>query len=209
MLSLLVFDFDGVIAESVEAKTRAYHRLAEPLGPEAQDRLTLYHHLHGGVSRFEKIKWMYKEFTGRDCTEEELRRNADLFASFAVDEVLSAPMVPGALDVLERWHGRVPLYVCSGTPQEELGMILEKRGLARYFKGWRGTPPAKEFLLKAIVDGEAIDPDEAVMVGDSTTDLDAALYAGTRFYGRGEFFVNSPHPHHHDLTKLNDWLETV
>ena len=47
-LSLIVFDCDGVILESVDAKTKAFAQVAEPLGAEARDRLVLYHTLHGG-----------------------------------------------------------------------------------------------------------------------------------------------------------------
>ena len=42
-LSLIVFDCDGVILESVDAKTKAFGQVAEPLGAEARDRLLLYH----------------------------------------------------------------------------------------------------------------------------------------------------------------------
>lgn len=209
MLSCIVFDCDGVLLESVDAKTRAFHKLAEPFGPEAQDRLALYHHLHGGVSRYEKIKWLYEQCAGRACTPEELQRDADRFAELAVDQVLSAPFVPGALEVLEHWHGKVPMLVCSGTPQGELGMILEKRGLAKYFEGWRGAPPAKEILLQEIVRDMKMDPAEVVMVGDADTDLRAAEAAETLFYGRGEFFRTSSHPHGEDLTGLTAWLETL
>ena len=48
-LSLIVFDCDGVILESVDAKTKAFGQVAEPLGAEARDRLLLYHTLHGGA----------------------------------------------------------------------------------------------------------------------------------------------------------------
>lgn len=34
-LSLIVFDCDGVILESVDAKTKAFAQVAEPLGAEA------------------------------------------------------------------------------------------------------------------------------------------------------------------------------
>ena len=59
-LSLIVFDCDGVILESVDAKTKAFGQVAEPLGAEARDRLLLYHTLHGGVSRREKFAWLYR-----------------------------------------------------------------------------------------------------------------------------------------------------
>lgn len=54
-----------------------------------------------------------------------------------------------------------------------------------------GTPPAKAELLKGIVRKERIDPADAVMVGDATTDSDAAEAAETLFYGRGPFFENT------------------
>ena len=157
-LSLIVFDCDGVILESVDAKTKAFGQVAEPLGAEARDRLLLYHTLHGGVSRREKFAWLYREVFHREITPEEMEDCCARFVSYALDNVLNAPLVPGVMDVLERWHGRVPMYVCSGTPQEELQSVLEQRGLARYFTGICGTPPAKAELLKGIVRKDRIDP---------------------------------------------------
>ena len=187
-LSLIVFDCDGVILESVDAKTKAFGQVAEPLGAEARDRLLLYHTLHGGVSRREKFAWLYREVFHREITPEEMEDCCARFVSYALDNVLNAPLGPGVMDVLERWHGRVPMYVCSGTPQEELQSVLEQRGLARYFTGICGTPPAKAELL---------------------TGSDAAEAAETLFYGRGPFFENTAYPHGSDLTGLNRWLEEL
>lgn len=206
-LSLIVFDCDGVILESVDAKTRAFAQVAEPFGAEARDRLLLYHSLHGGVSRREKFAWLYREVFGREIAPAEMEDLCARFVSCALDNVLNAPLVPGVMDVLERWRGRVPLYVCSGTPQAELESVLNERELAPYFTGICGTPPAKADLLKSIVRKERVDPAEAVMVGDAPTDSDAAEAAETLFYGRGPFFENASCPHGPDLCGLNEWLE--
>ena len=164
-LSLIVFDCDGVILESVDAKTKAFGQVAEPLGAEARDRLLLYHTLHGGVSRREKFAWLYREVFHREITPEEMENCCARFVSHALDNVLNAPLVPGVMDVLE--------------------------------------------LLKGIVRKERIDPADAVMVGDATTDSDAAEAAETLFYGRGPFFENTAYPHGSDLTGLNRWLEEI
>ena len=50
------FDFDGVLADSVEVKTRAFARLFESYGPEVVARVVAHHRYHGGMTRIEKIK---------------------------------------------------------------------------------------------------------------------------------------------------------
>ena len=60
-LSLIVFDCDGVILESVDAKTQAFARIGAEFGEEARDRLVAYHAMYGGVSRYKKFEWMFQE----------------------------------------------------------------------------------------------------------------------------------------------------
>ena len=130
-LSCIVFDCDGVILESVNVKTEAFARVAEPFGTDARDRLVAYHMEHGGVSRYKKFEWLFSEVLGREITPDEMDDLGRKYADYAFEGVLNAPMVPGAHDVITAWHGRVPLYVCSGAPHEELVHILSA--------GWPNT----------------------------------------------------------------------
>ena len=131
-LQCLVFDCDGVILDSVPVKTRAFARLAEPFGPEARDRFVMYHTVHGGVSRYKKFEWFFREVLGREISQEESTQWGRRFAEYALDEVRRCPLIPGVRDVLESWHGRLPLYVCSGAPEEELRLVLH---------GWKAILP--------------------------------------------------------------------
>jgi phosphoglycolate phosphatase-like HAD superfamily hydrolase len=208
-LALLVFDCDGVLLESVQAKTLAFRRIGAQFGPEAADRLAEYHALHGGVSRSEKFAWFFEEVLGRRILPEENAALCLLFAEYCLDEVLASELVPGALEVLDRWRGRVPLYVASGTPQQELVEVFTRRGLAGYFAGLSGYPPDKTGLLRNILDRSGLSPQETLMVGDSLSDQLAAEAAGTLFYGRGAAFRASGWPWHRDLTRLNAHLERL
>ena len=206
-LECIVFDCDGIILESVPIKTLAFERISAPFGEEARDRMLMYHRLHGGVSRIRKFEWFYREVLGREITRQELQDALRRFEEIAFEEVLNCPLVPGVQEVLSAWQGRVPLYVCSGAPHEELTFILQKRGLATFFVEICGTPPAKDELLRAIVRKSGADAAATVMVGDSPTDLYAAESAGTLFYGRGEEMRGGNYPWGEDLTGLNYWLE--
>jgi HAD superfamily hydrolase (TIGR01549 family) len=165
--------------------------------------------MHGGVSRYKKFAWLYEQAKGRPTTPEEDAALNERFVRYAFEEVMHCSLVPGVLDVLNRWKGRVPLYVASGAPQEELEFLLRKRQLADYFDGIRGYPPGKSALLRGILQETGRDPAECVMVGDASTDMRAAEDNGTLFYGRGEFFRGGAYPWHTDLTKLNDYLDTL
>ena len=208
-LSCIVFDCDGVMLESVPIKTRAFARIAEPFGPDAVDQLVMHHKAHGGVSRYKKFEWLYREVLGRAITRAELEALGRRYAEIAFEEVCRCDLVPGVEDVLTRWQGRVPMYVCSGAPHEELNVILQGRGLDRYFAGIYGSPPAKAVLLRGILDRAGVVPATAVMVGDSVTDLDAAEAVGALFYGRGGELKGYGCPWGEDLTGLNEWLETL
>lgn len=206
-LKCLVFDCDGVILDSVPVKTRAFARLAEPYGPEARDRFVMYHTVHGGVSRFRKFAWFFREVLGREITPAESGEWGKKFSEYALDEVRRCDLIPGAMEVLDAWSGRLPLFVCSGTPTEELRLVLEERGLANYFTGVYGSPPAKGEALAGIVrQCQSLAAEDVLMVGDSITDQDAAEYAGTLFYGVGKELKGGAFPWSENLLPLNDWI---
>ena len=207
MLQCLAFDCDGVLLDSVPVKTRAFARIAEPYGAEARDRFVMYHTVHGGVSRYRKFAWFYREVLGREITPEESDELGRRFAAYALDEVRRCPMIAGAEDVLRRWHGVLPLYVCSGAPQEELDLVLRERGLTGYFNGVFGSPPAKAELLARAVALAGVMPEDCLMVGDAPTDRHAAETVGTLFYGVGPEMQGGDIPWGRDLLALNDWIE--
>ena len=55
MIKAIIFDFDGVIAESVNVKTEAFASLYEPYGKDVVNKVEQHHLANGGVSRFEKF----------------------------------------------------------------------------------------------------------------------------------------------------------
>ncbi|MFV0423098.1 HAD family hydrolase [Oleidesulfovibrio sp.] len=205
-LDLVVFDCDGVLLETVEVKTRAFGRTVEEFGPQAVQRLLDYHMAHGGVSRYKKFEWFYAEVLGRTITDKEMQDLGERFTKFAFEEVVAAPAVDGALETIQALYGKVPMYVASGAPHDELTYVLEAKGLTGYFQGIFGSPPHKTALLADILRHTGADPQKTVMVGDSSTDLEAATACGTRYFGRGSSFATSGHPWAEDLHPLKEHL---
>src|SRR3989338_610422 len=105
MIRAIVFDFDGVLVESVEVKTRAFARLFASEPPEVVQRIVAYHQRNGGISRFEKFVTIYREMLKRPLAEQMLRRLGEEFSRLVVEEVVAAPWVEGAREFLTRHHG--------------------------------------------------------------------------------------------------------
>lgn len=206
-LKCLVFDCDGVILDSVPVKTRAFGRLAEPYGAQARDRFVMYHTRHGGVSRYLKFEWFFREILDREITPAEMADWTRRFEEYSLDEVRRCQLIPGVMQTLERWRGILPMYICSGAPAREQSAILAERGLKDFFRGIYGSPPAKARLLETIVREDArVEPGETLMVGDASTDRDAAEAVGTLFYGIGPELKGGPFPWSMDMLPLNDWI---
>src|SRR6185369_7529737 len=143
MIRAVLFDFDGVISESFDVKTRAFAQLFEGYGPEVVEKVVAHHLAHGGVSRFVKIRHYHQAFLGKELDEAKLDEWCRRFSDIVLDAVVAAPFVPGALELLEECHKRYACFVVSGTPQEEMEQIVSRKGLGRYFVEIHGSPRTK------------------------------------------------------------------
>lgn len=210
----IAFDFDGVLVESVEVKTRAFARLFNAEGPDAVRKILDYHLKNGGVSRFEKFRTIYRDILKRPLTDGAHDSLCRRYAEYVVDEVVAAPPVEGAERFLQAYGGRYPLFVISGAPEEELREIVRRRRMAEFFKEVLGSPKTKDVLLRETMERHQLAPAELVFVGDAETDWKAARETGVTFvWRRAEREARSLHgfsgPSIRSLTELEACLPSL
>ncbi len=155
MFKVIVLDFDGVILESLDIKTKAFLKVFSGY-PEHAEEIARYHLQNGGVSRYKKFEHICNNILRiplRDGESEELGKH---FSEAVINEMLMCPFVKGALEFLEKYSRIATLYIASGTPEDELRYIVEKRGLSKYFKAVYGTPALKTDIIINIIDNEKI-----------------------------------------------------
>ena len=185
MIRAIAFDFDGVLVESVEVKTRAFAHLFAQEPPEIVQRIVAYHQRNGGISRFEKFATIYRDIVKRPLAEQTFQRLCKQFSRLVVEEIIAAPWVEGALEFLTQHQGRYRFFVVSGTPEEELKDILTRREMVRFFDEMRGSPKTKDVLLGEVMSRHELRPAELVFVGDAESDWLAARQVGISFIWRG------------------------
>ena len=174
MLKGIIFDFDGVIAESVKIKTDAFSELYGPFGHDVVQKVILHHEANGGVSRFEKIKYYHKSFLQIDLSEKEIKDLAERFSALVVDKVIGAPYVPGVIEYIRKSYNHYKLFISTGTPIAEMKQILDEKKISHYFTNVFGSPEKKITHIKYILSKYNLDPGELIFYGDSKSDIDAA-----------------------------------
>jgi phosphoglycolate phosphatase-like HAD superfamily hydrolase len=179
-----VFDFDGVILESADVKTNAFVDLFAEHGPDIVAGVRAHHLANLGISRFKKFAWIYENLLGRVISSSESEELGRRFGDLALTRVLEAPFVPGAREALVELDGALPMFVASGTPQEELDLIVDRRGLRSHFREVWGAPAEKPAILRDLMSRHGLRPDEIVFVGDGMSDYKAARAVEVQFLAR-------------------------
>jgi len=177
----IFFDFDGVIAESVNAKTEAFRKMYLPYGEYIAEQVVDHHINNGGVSRFEKFKYCHKNFLNIAIDENEVNKLADQFSAIVLDKVIQAKEVPGANDFIKEYYQKLKFWVITGTPTQEIEIIAKERGLESYFLGFHGSPKNKKYWTEYLLDKFHLKRDETLFIGDATTDYEAASHSNLLF----------------------------
>ena len=176
-------DFDGVILDSTELKTQAFVSVYEGESPPKLAQVLAYQRLHGGVTRRAKFAYFEQHIFGRPGDNESIERLAAAYRNLIYERVLACPFVRGAEDFLELARGRIDLHVISGTPQDELVEIIERRRLTSFFRTIVGAPATKRDAFEAILRENQLVAADTTAIGDANTEYWAADALGVPFIG--------------------------
>ena len=183
-LRAIVFDFDGVVLESADLKTEAFIELFAHHGAAVTRQVKAHHLANLGISRFKKFEWIYANILQQPLSDAQSQALGEQFSALALDKILAAPFVPGAREALQTLTEQLPLFVASGTPQAELDLIVERRGLRDHFREVWGTPTEKPVILRDLMSRFGLAADEMLFIGDGLSDYKAAHAVGTGFLAR-------------------------
>lgn len=188
---ILFWDFDGVIKDSVSVKTEAFIELFSIFGKDVVDRVSDHQQKNGGLSRFEKIP-LYLEWSGHSFTSQDIIEWSNKFSQLVFKGVIESSWVPGVREYLLANHKTQIMILVTATPQYEIEKILKIIGISEIFAEVYGSPISKASAMKGVLGERGITPLEALMVGDSKSDFEAASLCNIPFILRktneNEFF---------------------
>ena len=184
--SIILLDFDGVILESVSVKTETFRKLFADK-TEFVDDIVNFHIQNGGMSRFDKFRYIYSEILQEELSDKQFKTLCDNFAKYVYEGVINSPFVKGADKFIDKcYKEKVPLYLVSATPEEEIIRITKEIGIFDKFNHVYGSPMTKADCIMQILQENKLtkDPKKALFFGDAINDYKAANKTGISFAGR-------------------------
>jgi len=179
----LLFDFDGVILDSIDIKTEAFKTIFSEYNDRYIEKLVSFHLENGGLSRFVKIKYFFENIIESEVSEEEIYRYADKFGEicrkFLIDKKY---LIQDSLKFIHQNYKNYSMHIVSGAEESELKYICSSLKLDRYFIDINGSPTPKSELIESIIKKYRYRDDDTVMIGDSINDYKAAVDNGIEFY---------------------------
>ncbi len=193
MIKNIIFDFDGVILDSVPTKTEGFKKLFENFPNEVVDKLIEYHIQNGGISRYKKIKYFFNELLHQDISEDEVLNYANRYSIITKEELTNPKyIIEDAINFIKQNHKKYNMHIASGADESDLHYICEKLDLSQYFHSIHGSPIIKSDIVKTILEFNNYKNEETILIGDSINDYEAAKENAVEFYGyNNQKFKNS------------------
>jgi phosphoglycolate phosphatase len=174
---LLIFDWDGTLADSIHRIVEAMHSASGRSGFELRDDFAVKGII--GLGLPEAIRTLYPEISDAEMT---------LFREYYADHYIAAEAVPSPLfeGVVEsmasfREQG-YNLAVATGKNRRGLDRVLKANGWEEYFDITRAADETASkphpLMLEQILAHCGVRAEQALMVGDSSFDLLMARNAG-------------------------------
>jgi phosphoglycolate phosphatase len=210
---LVVFDWDGTLLDSPGAIVASIEAACRDLGLEPPPIARSRHII--GLGLHDALRCALPELDPRDYGRLAERYRAHYLAR---DHELA--LFPGASDLVRALHGEGrQLGVATGKSRIGLTRALATSGLEAYFHATRCadecfSKPHPAMLLE-ILEELGVEPERALMIGDTTHDLQMARSAGVAAvavafgaHPRAALAAEAPLVCVEDFEELAAWIES-
>jgi phosphoglycolate phosphatase len=174
----LIFDLDGTLIDSKRDLIDSVNAMLRELGRKELPEETISGYIGHGAPQ------LVARALGDGCAEEERPRALEFFLRYYETHKMDTTCAyPGVAETLEKLAG-LPMAVLTNKPVRISVRILDAMGLSKYFQAIYGgnsfeTKKPDPLGARKILNELGVEPQEALLVGDSEVDVQTARNAGT------------------------------
>lgn len=175
MIKNILFDFDGVILDSMKIKGDGFIELFKKYPQNSLQALEAYHYANGGISRFEKIRYFFNSILHKPISDQKIADLAEHFAQIIAKRLFERNnLIDETITFIQDNYLHYNCHIVSGAEHQELNALCNHFGIAHYFKSIEGSPTKKSELVHTLLQTYHYHPDETILIGDSINDYKAA-----------------------------------
>ena len=100
-ITSIIFDFDGVILDSVGLKSKIFYEVFKDFGEDVAIKAVDYHENNGGISRYEKFKFINKNFINSKLNYKDFKLIAKKFKSLIKSNIYKVPFIKGSYEFIK------------------------------------------------------------------------------------------------------------
>jgi len=184
----IIFDFDGVIIDSVEIKDKAFGTIVKKNTKKIRDKFLKYHKKNLGLSRQVKFKFLFEKVLKKKYQKKDIDELSKKFNQLILQKILKLKINSGVLKFFNKNKKKYLFFISSGTPQKELLYILKNKKIDNYFKSIYGSPKSKTDHIRKIIKDQKLLKKNIIFIGDGESDLKAAFKTNIKFIQIGKNF---------------------
>ena len=180
MKNIIIWDFDGVIADSMQSRSDAFRYALEGYRSDIINDLLSHHVDNGGKSRYEKFGRIIDKYSGEvfEIDNLLLRYSEYIKKTLFTKNILNVSVA----NTIQINHTLgIVQYIASGSDQKELQSLVKFLDIDVYFSGIYGSPIPKKKLVQNIILLEKVHLSNFLLIGDSINDMEAADSNGIKF----------------------------
>lgn len=177
----VLFDVDGTLIDSNYLHVSAWHRAFTQVGHDVSSW-----RIHRAVGLDSDL--IVDELDG-SLTEDERSRVKDLHSKFYNELVPQLRPLPAARDLVRACHERGwKVVLATSAPQDEADIQHECLQIDQWLRGATSgedvqTAKPRPDIVEAALEVAGVEPDEALLIGDTVWDVQAGARAGVAVIG--------------------------
>ena len=175
---VLIFDCDGVIFDTTNLKLAAFQKVLKEYDDKYIKEFTKYFRSNFGKSRFLHARHFIENILNEPFNVKKYEQIIFNFSRECLTIYDKAEFCKGAFDFIRNSQD-FDKYVASGSAQDELRHVFDKRQISSYFISIYGSPRSKNDLVKDIC--MKYSHKNILMIGDAEADNISAKLAGIDF----------------------------
>lgn len=184
MIKNILWDFDGVILDSMPVREYGFRKIFEDYDEVLVDKLLEFHNKNGGLSRYVKIRYFFEELLNKTISKDEILELAEKFSIIMKSELTNEKyLISETCDFIDNNHSKYNFHIVSGSDEKELQYLCKELGLSKYFLSINGSPTPKNDLVQNLLSEYKYLENETILIGDSINDYEAAKINNINFYG--------------------------